>query len=81
LGTPAQMFDIVFDTGSTNLWLPKKGCKSSGDFARRCWRGHGRGLYDPDSSNSSKNTRIPFEVYYNSGMARGNWYEDVLAVS
>lgn len=76
------------------LWVPRRDCKSTGDFARRCWRGHGQGnliqymfyleqlgLYDPEASTTSNDTGQGFEVFYNSGMAKGKWFEDALSAS
>ncbi|KAM5341187.1 hypothetical protein ACJ41O_015296 [Fusarium nematophilum] len=32
VGTPAQEFNVLIDTGSTDLVLPKKGCKHCGNY-------------------------------------------------
>lgn len=79
LGTPPQPFKTVFDTGSSSLWVPKKGCQSRGPAVKECREN--KELYDPDASSTSKATGKIYTVTYGTGDVRGHVYEDVFAVS
>jgi len=61
LGTPNVEFSVIFDTGSSNLWVPSKGCTE-------CL---GKTLYDSSQSSSYKANGTKFEIMYGSGPVSG----------
>ncbi|KAJ4217478.1 hypothetical protein NW759_008784 [Fusarium solani] len=55
VGTPGQEFNLLFDTGSTDLVLPKKGCTSCSNYT----------TYDPSKSSTySKEPNYQYEASY-----------------
>ncbi|KAG2143605.1 aspartic peptidase domain-containing protein [Suillus clintonianus] len=67
VGTPPQTFTMLFDTGSSDLFLPSIQCDVSCD---------GHTQYDPAASSSSKDTGQPFVLMSGSGETAGEEYVD-----
>lgn len=62
LGAPAQKFQVIFDTGSSDLWVASSKCDSS------CGR-HAK--YDSSKSSSYKVNGTAFNIEYGSGPVSG----------
>jgi saccharopepsin len=72
LGTPPQTFSVIFDTGSSNLWVPSTRCSSIACFLHR--------RYDADQSETYKENGTEFAIHYGSGSLEGIISNDVLHV-
>ncbi|XP_022352882.1 chymosin-like [Enhydra lutris kenyoni] len=73
IGTPPQEFTVVFDTGSSDLWVPSVYCKSY------ACRNHHR--FDPAKSSTFQNLNEPLSIQYGTGSMQGFLGLDTVTVS
>jgi len=72
VGTPAQNFEVIFDTGSSNLWVPGKACRSPA-----CWL---HKTFDCAKSSTCENTNEKFSIKYGSGAVNGTVAYDTVCI-
>lgn len=70
MGNPAQTFNVIFDTGSSNLWVPGKACSGCGSHP----------LYDHTKSSEYKANGTVFKIQYGSGPVSGVFSQDSVTV-
>lgn len=76
IGNPPQSFSVIFDTGSSNLWVPREGCQHCGVD----WLGS-KNKFQPELSNSFELDGSDFEIRYVSGSVSGTFGIDALVLA
>jgi len=70
IGTPAQNFKVLFDTGSADLWVPSTSCTSA------ACQNHVQ--YDSTKSSTYVSDGTPFSIQYGTGSMNGTVDQDVV---
>ncbi|CAB1428657.1 unnamed protein product [Pleuronectes platessa] len=72
IGTPPQSFSVIFDTGSSNLWIPSVYCSS------QACENHKK--FNPQQSSTFKWGNQPLSIQYGTGSMTGYLASDTVQV-
>eukprot|EP00658_Telonema_sp_P-2_P013209 TRINITY_DN14_c0_g1_i7.p1 TRINITY_DN14_c0_g1~~TRINITY_DN14_c0_g1_i7.p1 ORF type:complete len:388 (-),score=141.61 TRINITY_DN14_c0_g1_i7:325-1488(-) len=71
VGTPPQHFNVIYDTGSSNLWLPSKTAFMPFNFHNK---------YDSTKSSTYVKNGTSFSIQYGSGSLTGFVSQDTVTI-
>ena len=71
VGTPPQPFDVIFDTGSSWLWVPSTSCNKCHSSAHR---------FDSAGSSTFEDTDEPISLQYGKGSGSGSIANETVGI-
>lgn len=74
IGNPPQSFGVVFDTGSSDLWIPSSNCQEDGCLSHKRFVGASSSTYETSDPVES------FEIEYGTGDVAGVISEDIITM-
>lgn len=79
IGTPPQEFEVVFDTGSADMWVPGPNCSK---HSANC---QGKAAFDSSKSTSfaavASDAMSQFTIAYGSGKVQGSYGVDTVTLA
>jgi hypothetical protein len=79
IGSPAKSFQVVFDTGSADFWVPSASCT---EHQSNC---HNKQAYEPDDSTTyaavQSGAKTQFRITYGSGPVSGQFAVDTVSLA
>ncbi|XP_065792567.1 pregnancy-associated glycoprotein 2-like [Muntiacus reevesi] len=72
IGTPPQEFQVIFDTGSADLWVPSITCQSPACKTHN--------TFNPQNSSSFREAGQPVTIVYGSGLIQGFLGSDTVQI-
>uniref|UniRef100_A0AAR2IJN7 Peptidase A1 domain-containing protein n=1 Tax=Pygocentrus nattereri TaxID=42514 RepID=A0AAR2IJN7_PYGNA len=73
VGTPPQSFQVLFDTGSSNLWVDSVYCTTQACTTHT--------QFNPQESSTYQSTSQTFDLYYGAGSLTGDFGYDTVTLS